>query len=217
MMEFNIDDNKYWNDFYREKHTHISSNTLFAEYIFNHWVHKRKTILECGCGNGRDSLYFGKKGLSVVGVDASKTAINHIKNDVSNCKFICGDFINSKYIYEKSYDICYSRFTIHAICLEQELALINNVYKNLNSNGLFCIEVRSIHDELYGKGKQVGKDSFIYNNHYRRFIRMEDLLVRLMDVGFRIRYAEENTGFAPFEDADPQIIRIVACKQKDIE
>lgn len=212
MIEFTIDDNKYWNDFYKEKHTDISSNTLFAEYIFNHWIDKQKTVLECGCGNGRDSLYFGKKGLYVVGVDASKAAINYIKNDVPTCKFICGDFINSLNIYEQHYDICYSRFTIHAISLEQELVLINNIHKNLNTNGLFCIEVRSIHDELYGKGKQVGKDSFIYNNHYRRFIKMEELLTRLMDVGFRIKYAEENTGFAPFDNTDPQIIRIVACK-----
>ena len=46
MIEFTIDDNKYWNDFYKEKHTDISSNTLFAEYIFNHWIDKQKTVLE---------------------------------------------------------------------------------------------------------------------------------------------------------------------------
>lgn len=212
MIELTIDDNKYWNDFYREKHMDIDSNTLFSEYIFNNWIGKRKSVLECGCGNGRDSLYFGKRGLCVVGVDASKAAIDHIRKDTPNCKFICGDFINSVNVYEQKYDVCYSRFTIHAISLEQELVLINNVYNNLNLNGLFCIEVRSVHDELYGKGIGVGKDSFIYNNHYRRFIKMEELLTRLINVGFGIKYAEENTGFAPFEDTDPQIIRIVACK-----
>ena len=41
---------------------------------------------------------------------------------------------------------------------------------------------------------------------------MEELLIRLMDAGFGIKYAEENTGFAPFEDTDPYIIRVVACR-----
>ncbi len=212
MIGSNIDDNKYWNDFYRKNHGDLSSHTLFAEYIFDHWIRRQRTVLDCGCGNGRDSLYFGKKGLDVTGVDASKAAIGQIKNDVLNCKFICGDFVNGLNIYEQRYDICYSRFTIHAISLEQELALLRNVHTNLNRNGLFCIEVRSIHDELYGKGEWAGKDSFIYNGHYRRFIKMEELLIRLMDAGFGIKYAEENTGFAPFEDTDPYIIRVVACR-----
>lgn len=211
-MVFAIDDNQYWNNFYRSKHMDINTNTLFAEYIFKNWIDKRKTIFECGCGNGRDSLFFGQQGLDVVGMDASKTAIENIPDHIPNCKFICGDFVESLNSFEQNYDIIYSRFTIHAISLEQELRLLQNVRQKLNTNGLFCIETRSIHDELFGKGKKVGKDSYIYDNHYRRFLKMEELLIRLIKVGFSIKYAEENIGFAPMGNADPPIIRIVACK-----
>lgn len=213
MRKYIVDDKEYWNNFYRNKNTGIYSNTLFSEFIFHNWVGERKNLLECGCGNGRDSLFFGKKGLHVVGIDASKQAIESITNKLPNCRFICGDFIDLDQVCSQTYDICYSRFTLHAISLEQELKFMHNVFNYLNKKGLFCIEVRSIHDELYGKGKNVDKDAFIFNSHYRRFIKMEELLMRLIETGFIIKYAEENVGFAPFGNSDPYIIRIVALKE----
>lgn len=206
-------DEKYWNSFYQKQNENIKAHTKFAEYIFNNWTNSRKSLLEFGCGNGRDSLYFQKSGLDVTGIDVSTVAIEKLKKMNSGCTFICDDFIISGNIYQNKYDICYSRFTVHAITLEQENSLINNAYNTLNTNGLFCIEVRSIHDELYGKGMKIGKDEFIFDDHYRRFIRMNDFLMRLMKSGFTIRYAEENRGFAPFGDVDPMVIRVIAEKE----
>lgn len=145
-------------------------------------------------------------------MDTSYTAIERLKADCEGCNFVCADFVNADEVYATKYDICYSRFSIHAINLFQEKMLIDRVYQSLNPGGLFCIEVRSIHDDLFGKGEKVEDDAYIYNNHYRRFIRMESILMRLMDKGFLIKYAEENTGFAPFDQSDPKIIRIVCMK-----
>lgn len=213
MKKYKVDDKKYWNKFYEKNHEEIFYNTLFAEYVYENWIQNRKSLLEYGCGNGRDSLYFGLKGMDVSGVDASETAIKNLKALKSQCHFICDDFINSEVIFKKQYDVCYSRFTIHAINLCDEVKLIRNSYNVLKNNGLFCIEVRSVFDSLYGKGMPLGKDEYIFNSHYRRFIRINELLERLINEGFLIKYAEENTGFAPLNNSDPQIIRVIAAKE----
>lgn len=214
MSKLKIDNKGYWDAFYLKKNETIRDKTRFAEFMLKNWMGGKKSVLELGCGNGRDSLYFDANGMDVVGIDASEVAINSLNSLKSGCKFICDDFIESEFICQRKYDICYSRFTVHAISLEQEYKLIKNVYKALNDNGIFCVEVRSIHDFLYGEGEYIGKDEFIFDEHYRRFIRINEFLLRLMKAGFVIKYAEENKGFAPFNGVDPQIIRVVAAREE---
>ena len=43
-------------------------------------VQKGKSILELGCGNGRDSFYFAKNGLNVTAIDASNAVIEKLQN-----------------------------------------------------------------------------------------------------------------------------------------
>lgn len=67
-------------------------------------------------------------------------------------------------------------------------------------------------DPLFGKGRQVERNAFFYDNHYRRFIAMDELTASLEQNGFRVEYAQERTGFAPYGNDDPPVIRIVAVK-----
>ena len=55
-------------------------------------------------------------------------------------------------------------------------------------------------------------DAFFYDNHYRRFLVLDELTEALRQAGFRIEYAREQTGFAPYGNDDPPVIRVVAVK-----
>lgn len=199
-------DTEYWNNYYKTDHD-IKQPSLFAQEI-EKLLTKSKNILELGCGNGRDSLFFAQKGLNVTAIDASDGVIQQLKqeNEEENICFICDDFVSSSAIYSGQYDYVYSRFTLHAINREQEIEVLNNVHKVLKDGGDFFIEVRSVNDELYGCGQKVAPDSYIFDGHFRRFIRMEELEL----AGFTIVSALEKRGFAPYKDSDPPIIRIIA-------
>ena len=204
-------DANYWNNFY----SNIFSNmepSLFAQSIQKH-LKPKKRILDIGCGNGRDSMFFAKNDLDVTGIDASASAIENLSKAAEGndaLRFVCDDFVTSETIYKERFDYVYSRFTIHAINLKQELQLLKNIYGSLNKGGLLFVEVRSIHDELYGKGERVGNNEYIYNGHFRRFIVLDEFNERLKNAGFEIVSSEEERGFAPFEDADPPVIRVIA-------
>ncbi len=205
-------DTDYWNSYYKHM-PDISHPSSFAKDITK-YLKESSTILDLGCGNGRDSIYFLSLGLNVTAIDASNLVIEMLQNqyqEESIC-FICDDFVCSSMIYAGQYDYCYSRFSLHAINEEQENELIKNVFKVLKTGGKFFVEVRSIHDELYGKGKAVGKNAYIYNGHFRRFLIREELERKLVEVGFKIVYSSEQTGFAPFEGTNPPIIRIILEK-----
>ncbi len=205
-------DTEYWNKYYEDRRAPEEAS-LFAE-----WVVKRmeagKNLLELGCGNGRDSIFFYKNGINVIAVDASEKTINQLRDKYQedNICFICDDFVCSPSIFISQYEYVYSRFSLHAINEEQETEVVNNVYNVLKSGGTFYIEVRSVKDDLYGKGKKVGKDSFFYEGHFRRFLRIDKLEKKLIKCGFTIIYSKEERGFAPYNGSNPPIIRIIAQK-----
>lgn len=171
--------------------------------------------MELGCGNGRDGFYFASIGVNVTGVDASDGVICKLQkyNKSGNPYFVCDDFVHFLVMSVEKYDYCYSRFSLHAINEEQEDDVIQNAYRVLKENGKFFIEVRSIHDDIYGKGEKVGRNAFYYNGHFRRFLVKEELEKKLTEVGFIIEYLEENIDFAPFGDENPLVIRCIASKR----
>lgn len=205
-------DSDYWNKYYKE-HLAPEEPSLFAKWVAED-IRTSTNLLELGCGNGRDSLYFYSKGINVTAVDASSHTIEQLREKYAedNICFICDDFVCASTIFSGQYDYCYSRFSLHAINELQETEVIKNVYKVLKTGGKFYIEVRSINDDLYGKGEQVDKDSYFYNGHFRRFVRKKVLEEKLKKIGFIIEYSEEKTGFAPYKDSNPPVIRIIAQK-----
>lgn len=205
-------DTEYWNNYYSQN-PNINEPSLFARTIEKK-MSKGKTILELGCGNGRDSIYFSQSGFNVTAIDASDGVIKKLKreNSEDNICFICDDFVSSAAIFSGQYDYVYARFSLHAINEEQETEVLYNVYKVLKQGGMFFIEVRSINDELCGKGKKVGDNAYIFDGHFRRFVEMEKLVKKMKQVGFVIFSALESRGFAPFGESDPPVIRIEAGK-----
>ena len=93
------------------------------------------------------------------------------------------------------YDCIYSRFTLHAITEGQENELLRNVKEALNKGGIFCIEARTIHDEIFGKGQKVAHNAFMYNNHFRRFIDINEFIEKWKNLGFRSLRLKRIKGF----------------------
>lgn len=205
-------DTLYWDRFYRDV-SNLNDPSLFAQMCVS-YMKPGESVVELGCGNGRDSIFFYDKKLKVTAIDASQTAIHTLERyrDCDHFECVCADFVGWLERYKEAFEHCYSRFTIHAISENQEETLLRNVYNALKRGGLFYIESRCVQDELYGLGECVGRNAFRYDDHFRRFIVMDELKTKLAEVGFEIVYSAQERGFAPFGDDDPPIIRVVARK-----
>jgi len=206
-------DYKYWNEYY-SKQVAPKQPSKFAMDIMA-YLEKDKKMVELGCGNGRDSIFFSESGVDVVAIDQSDTSIHTLNNNNYSDKieFVSDDFIRTNILKNETFDYTYSRFTIHSILEEEEDILIKRVYDSLKSKGLFFIEVRSIKDEIYGLGTNIGRNIYIYNEHRRRFIVMDELVGKLKSVGFNIVLANESNNYAIYKDQNPIVIRIIAQKQ----
>lgn len=205
-------DYQYWNNYYNKDEA-PKEPSQFAKDILS-YLEENKKLIELGCGNGRDAVYFSQNGVHVVAIDQSELSIYNLQKNKSNnrIKFIADDFIKTDMLKESEHDYVYSRFTMHSITEEEEDVVLNRVYSTLKKEGMLLIEVRSVKDDIYGLGREVAKNTYIYNEHCRRFIVIEELIDKLESIGFEIIFANEGKDYAKYKDENPIVIRIIAKK-----
>ena len=80
----------------------------------------------------------------------------------------------------------------------------------LKPGGRLYIEARTLRDDLYGKGEAAGDNAFIYDGHYRRFIKPEELADIMTGIGYKIISLQESNGFSKTKDSDPVLMRLTA-------
>jgi tellurite methyltransferase len=207
-------DKKYWENYYAQQNAEFKPS-LFARYVREHVIDNHQSIIELGCGNGRDAIYFANDNFNVLAIDQILSEIKFLKNryiQIKNITFECVDFTTLD--HSRQFDIIYSRFTIHSITEQQEDQVLAWSFQNLNPHGKFCIEVRGEKNEIFGKGVPVKNqpNAFIYNDHYRRFLNFDIFTHKLKCAGFSIDFAAEDKGFAPFNGENETFIRIIASK-----
>jgi serine O-acetyltransferase len=210
----------YWENYYRT-HNDPFKQSSFATFVFENYIYpnrdKTKKLIELGCGNGRDSIYFAKsqeENLNILAIDQAEVEIAYLRNKFryENLIFASEDFTNLS-IVEK-FDYVYSRFTLHSITEEQENNVIKWIQKGLKNEGIFFVEARSIKDDTYKQGKQLSNNENI-TDHYRRYMNIDDFKNKLENIGMEILYAKESKGFAIYGDSDPVTIRIIGKRIKN--
>lgn len=206
-----VNSSTFWENYYAS-HREPAKCSFFAKFV-RPFLQKNKRMLEFGCGNARDSIYFAEQGIDILAIDQCSNELDFLTerfSDLASLNFQAADMTRLPTM--EAFDYLYSRFTIHAIDKKGEERLITWAAKNIKQNGLFFIEVRSVKDDLFGKGEPLADNAF-FTDHYRRFIIIEELETLLVNKGFRILYSLESNGLAQYRDRDPIVIRIIAQKR----
>ena len=211
-------DKKFWNEHYLSFSDYKAS--AFCDYCMETIIQPDDSIIELGCGNGKDGLHLINKASKYIGLDSSKSALSNFQslidekgNQKKDIKLHCTDFTSFDFSKESSKNrlAIYSRFSLHSINNEAQNRLFNNIKQITASNWICMIEARSIYDDLYGVGKNIGEHEFV-TDHYRRFLDPSNFLKKILD-DFNIKYYEISNGFSKYKESDPIIIRIVIEKK----
>lgn len=211
-----MDDKKYWTEYYA-KNSKPTTPSTFAQFILPK-LKKGKKLIELGCGNGRDSIYFAKNSINVIAIDQVQDEIDYLNNNhkEENIHFICDDFTNlvnsgSDLITDSDVDYIYSRFTFHAINEIKEDSTLDWIEKKLNKKGYFFLEARSVKDPMYNQGKALSETEN-FTDHYRRFMDLDNIISKLESRNFEILFKIEDKDLAVYKDDNPYLIRIIAKK-----
>jgi SAM-dependent methyltransferase len=174
-----IDQKELWQNKWKNITQHLPA-TYFARRSFSLMKSQRpRTLLDLGCGDGKDSLYFARKGIRVTAIDFSARAIEKLTHRATGMKVHpkVMDIRNLKLI--RKFDVIYANLSLHYFDDKTTTRIFNDIHKLLPKRGLFFVRCKSINDPLYGRGKKLGKDFFILNNHKRHFFSQEYLKKKL--------------------------------------
>ena len=188
-------DKRYWDSFYKTKHPLLPSTFVkyCAQWLEEHNIVAIHNIYDLGCGNGRDTRYWGRiKRYWTIGVDQStkqargdrwemrQTNLTHFLRQESPCLE----------------DVVYSRFFLHVLSKRE----IKKVLKW--SKGYFMAEFRI-----------KGDKPILYPNHRRKFVDAMWLLGELTRQGYTILEYAQGRGLAPYKTEDPLVGRVIARKR----
>lgn len=213
----------FWDTHY--KSFPLCQPSQFASYCLDGLVTTKDTVVELGCGNGRDGLAIAKLSARYFGLDVCPIAVDRFKERVQSTELAASgrlsiqqeNFTNLDFnVFGKGADrlVLYSRFSLHSISYEEANRLFDNVARISTAPWTLLIEARTIFDTLYGQGTRLGRHEF-RTDHYRRFIDPDEFLADLMP-RFSFRYFEVGKGFAPLGEDDPIIMRAEILERKKI-
>ena len=211
-----MDDKQYWTEYYA-KNSKPNDASSFAKFILPNLI-ENKNLIELGCGNARDSIYFAQNKLNVIAIDQVQEEIDYLNENhkEDNILFVADDFTNlakteSEDIKNTDFDYVYSRFTFHSINEEKENRTLDWIEDNLTPGGCFLLEARSLNDPMFRQGKALSETEN-FTNHYRRYMDLNKIIEKLESRNFEIIYKIEDNNLAIHKDDNPYVIRIIAKK-----
>ena len=177
-----MDNSKYWDNFYKGHQSMGPSS--FAREVSPLILGR---AVDLGAGDGRDVMYFVRDcGINIFGIDVSSETPLVKKQDIR-------EFM----VENESPDYVYTRFFWHAIDRETQLAILKWTKKWL------FIEARTTEDAKLPKH---------FQQHERNYVNVPDLVKDIKDNGFQIVSFKEGRGMSKYEEEDPYLVRVVACK-----
>jgi len=177
-----------WSNFYKDFSNKEPSS--FAKWaVASGIILPEHSVLDIGCGNGRDSLFFAEKGSSVTGVDSadvSPEGITFIRKDIADYIIEC----------PCDADILYSRFFFHSI----DSATLQSIL-----DWCSC--------RLVAEFRIIGDTPVLYPDHKRYPVDMSLLEKILVERKYGIEYIASGRGLAVYNGEDPLIGRVVATRK----
>ena len=170
-----------------------------------------KKILELGCGQGRDTVFFASNGIDVSAIDSSQVAIDALSKTTREKNLSISPLIHNPCegipFNNSHFDAVYShmffnmRFTV-----DQVKYLFTEVNRVLKNEGLNLFSVRSDNDAMYKKGTLVEENIYDINGFHIRFFTKSDVELIIGAAGFDLFKITE-------EDEEPASLYFVFCKK----
>lgn len=211
-MKF-IRDNElsYWDKYYSNKK--FQSNSIpsqFAVFAISELNDlKISNVIECGAGNGRDSIFFSRYGKNVIATDRSVQAIDSLSKktkDITNLNVSQHDVKDSFPREVTDLDglkAFYARFFLHSLDRPSLEMFFENTATAMNHSDILLVEYRNEDDANLPKVTEI---------HYREYYSSKLISNIAKDNNLSCLYEVSGLGYAKFKHDDAFVTRQIFTK-----
>ncbi|HEX6426289.1 MAG TPA: class I SAM-dependent methyltransferase [Niastella sp.] len=161
-MENNIEKPEFWEKAFGEKQEmwgfEPSNSAILTKDLFVQ--QSVKNILIPGIGYGRNAQIFKDNGITVTGIEISKSAIEMARKHYGTDMIIYHGSVTDMPFDTCLYDGIFCYALIHLLDNSEREKLIRDCYQQLSENGCMVFTVISKHAKTYGQGTLVSKDRY---------------------------------------------------------
>ena len=133
-----------------------------------------KNMLIPGIGYGRNAQIFRDNGISVTGIEISKTAIELARKHYGSEMIIYHGSVTNMPFDNKQYDGIFCYALIHLLDSNERAKLIHDCYHQLAQNSYMIFAVVTKKASIYGQGKFISKDRFEIFDKLKMFFYDKD-------------------------------------------
>lgn len=193
---------RYWDVFYETKGPGLPAEpSSFARWVLSRDPRPR-SVIDVGCGSGRDSVWLSQQGAEVLGVDYSAPAVNLASKRAreAGCPAEFSRLnlydvrqmltLGARLARERDTDAVYARLLLHTLEEDEGRRSLWRFSRSVLSRtrGRVYLEFPT----------GTAEDEF--GEHFRRVVDRDEVRAELESYGFEIEHLEDHVGENPQED-----------------
>ena len=165
----------YWSDMYSRPNVFGTGPTKLAK-MANDLIYDKsiQNILEIGCGQGRDSIFFSEKGYSIETFDISENAITFVNKtkksfNLKNLNAIVHD-VTEPFSYSNNFfDFVYSNLALQFFDIDSLEKIFDNIYRVMKDEATILFSTKKKGDKYYDFGTKISEDAYEHKGIIRYF------------------------------------------------
>jgi SAM-dependent methyltransferase len=169
-------------------------------------------LLELGCGQGADALFFAGQGAQVTACDFSRFALDQFAKDAeaAGVREVELDLSDVPYPFDDdSFDIVYAHLSLHYFDTASTWRVLADIRRILRPGGRLLATFNSVRDPEVGEGIELGEPTYreLGPGDRKRYFSVDEL-AGLLGAGFTVLDAGYSRGTA--KNPDDEFVRLVA-------
>lgn len=177
MNKREVQQNKVWEEDRKKYNLKYPSEDVVRFLKKNFETGIGKTILDYGCGSGRNTLVMADMGFTIYAMDKVRGCLELTREKADAISYKNIEYIQNEDEYipltNESVDCVVAWGLVMLLGAEKCESVFREIYRILKPNGCFLADYRTKDDSIYGCGTEIEKDMFCLDDRAGNLSGME--------------------------------------------